>query len=153
MDGDVERPIAVEDIEPGDLLRIRPGERVPVDGEVMKGKPCGRVHAHGRACRAPDIRGPCFRRHPEHHGALVMRASHVGEDTVLARIVRLVRDAQGSKAPIAALADTVSFYFVPVVMLLAVLAGFPGTPSATRAFLCLRIAVSVLVIACPCAMG
>jgi Cu+-exporting ATPase len=156
VDGDVERPIAVEDIEPGDLLRIRPGERVPVDGEVTEGE----SHVDESMLTGEPL--PVRRTFGDRvfggtlntTGALVMRASHVGEDTVLARIVRLVRDAQGSKAPIAALADTVSFYFVPVVMLLAVLAGFSWYAFSDEGFsFALRIAVSVLVIACPCAMG
>jgi Cu+-exporting ATPase len=83
-----------------------------------------------------------------------MRASLVGEDTMLARIVRLVRDAQGSKAPIANLADTISYYFVPVVMALALASGLAWYLLSDEPFVfALRIAISVLVIACPCAMG
>lgn len=156
VDGDTERSIAVEDIEPGDRLRIRPGERVPVDGQVDEGEShVDESMLTGEPLpvrRAPGDR--VFGGTLNTTGALIMRASHVGEDTVLARIVRLVRDAQGSKAPIANLADTVSFYFVPVVMILAVLAGFSWYAFSAEGFsFALRIAVSVLVIACPCAMG
>jgi Cu+-exporting ATPase len=156
VDGQEERAIAVEEIEPGDLLRIRPGERLPVDGVVAVGE----SHVDESMLTGeplPVRRGAGDKVYGgtlNTTGSFVMRASLVGEDTMLARIVRLVRDAQGSKAPIASLADTVSFYFVPVVMVLALLAGlswyfFSGEPFTFA----LRIAISVLVIACPCAMG
>jgi len=156
VDGETERPVAVAEIEPGDLLRIRPGERIPVDGEVAEGEShVDESMLTGEPLpvrRAPGDR--IFGGTLNTTGALVMRALHVGEDTVLARIVRLVRDAQGSKAPIANLADTISFYFVPTVMSLALLAGLSWYIFSDEGFsFALRIAVSVLVIACPCAMG
>lgn len=151
-----ERQIVVEDIEPGDLLRIRPGERLPVDGEVAEGE----SHVDESMLTGeplPVRRGPgerVFGGTLNTTGALLLRASHVGEDTVLARIVRLVRDAQGTKAPIASLADSVSFYFVPVVMALAIASGLAWYLSGAESFVfALRTAISVLVIACPCAMG
>ena len=111
--------------EPGDLLRIRPGGRLPVDGEVAEGQ----SHVDESMLTGeplPVRRAPgdtVFGGTLNTTGSFVMRASLVGEDTMLARIVRLVRDAQGSKAPIASLADTVSYYFVPVVMALALVSG------------------------------
>ncbi|GAB1410725.1 heavy metal translocating P-type ATPase [Desulfovibrionales bacterium] len=156
VDGETERSIAVEEIEPGDMLRIRPGERLPVDGEVVQGKShidesmlTGEPLPVRRSVGDKVVGGTL-----NTTGALVMRASLVGEDTVLARIVRLVRDAQGSKAPIASLADTISYYFVPVVMGLSLLAGLGWYFFSPEPFVfALRISISVLVIACPCAMG
>jgi Cu+-exporting ATPase len=156
VDGEAEREIPVEEIEPGDLLRIRPGGRLPVDGEVAEGE----SHVDESMLTGeplPVRRAPgdkVFGGTLNTTGSFVMRASLVGEDTMLARIVRLVRDAQGSKAPIASLADTVSFYFVPVVMALALIAGLSWYFLSDEPFtFALRIAISVLVIACPCAMG
>ena len=156
VDGGDEREIPVEEIEPGDLLRIRPGERLPVDGEVAEGQ----SHVDESMLTGeplPVRRGPgdrVFGGTLNTTGAFVMRASLVGEDTMLARIVRLVRDAHGSKAPIASLADTISYYFVPVVMVLAVASGLAWYLLSDEPFVfALRIAISVLVIACPCAMG
>jgi P-type Cu+ transporter len=156
VDGEDERKIPVEEIEPGDLLRIRPGERLPVDGEVAEGQ----SHVDESMLTGeplPVRRGPgdrVFGGTLNTTGAFVMRASLVGEDTMLARIVKLVRDAQGSKAPIASLADTISYYFVPVVMVLAVASSLAWYLLSDEPFVfALRIAISVLVIACPCAMG
>lgn len=156
VDGEEERKIPVEEIEPGDLLRIRPGERLPVDGEVAEGQ----SHVDESMLTGEPLPA---RRGPGDHvyggtlnttGAFVMRASLVGEDTMLARIVKLVRDAQGSKAPIASMADTISYYFVPVVMALALTSGLAWYFFSDEPFVfALRIAISVLVIACPCAMG
>jgi Cu+-exporting ATPase len=156
VDGDEERKIPVEEIEPGDLLRIRPGERLPVDGDVAEGD----SHVDESMLTGeplPVRRGPgdrVFGGTLNTTGAFVMRAALVGEDTMLARIVKLVRDAQGSKAPIASLADTISYYFVPVVMALALASGLAWYFFSDEPFVfALRIAISVLVIACPCAMG
>jgi Cu+-exporting ATPase len=156
VDGESEREIPVEEIEPGDLLRIRPGGRLPVDGEVAEGE----SHVDESMLTGeplPVRRAPgdtIFGGTLNTTGSFVMRASLVGEDTMLARIVRLVRDAQGSKAPIASLADTISYYFVPVVMALALVSGLSWHFLSDEPFVfALRIAISVLVIACPCAMG
>lgn len=151
-----DRQIPVEEIEPGDRLRIRPGERLPVDGEVVDGD--SHVDESMLTGEPLPVRRTLgdrvFGGTLNTTGALIMQASHVGEDTVLAKIVRLVRDAQGSKAPIANLADTISYYFVPVVMVLALFAGLGWYFLSAESFVfALRITISVLVIACPCAMG
>jgi Cu+-exporting ATPase len=156
VEGGVERAVPVEEIEPGDLLRIRPGERLPVDGEVVEGEShvdesmlTGEPLPVKRGLGDTLIGGTL-----NTTGAVIMRAARVGEDTVLARIVSLVRQAQGSKAPIASLADTVSFYFVPVVMALAVATGLGWYLLGGESFVfALRSTIAVLVIACPCAMG
>lgn len=150
----VEIPVA--EIEPGDLLMVRPGERLPVDGSVEKGASV----VDESMLTGESI--PVAKKVGDHvagatlnkNGVLWVRAERVGEDTVLARIIRMVREAQGSKADIADLADRISYYFVPTVMVIAVVAGlgwyFAGQAEFSFA---LRIFVAVLVIACPCAMG
>ncbi len=154
--GDEQVEIPVEEIEAGDLLLVRPGERVPVDGVVERGASAvdesmltGESLPVSRTV-GDTVAGATLNR----DGALWVRAERVGEDTVLARIVRLVREAQGSKAAIANLADRVSYYFVPAVMLVALVAGLGWHFLAHAEFgFVLRIFIAVLVIACPCAMG
>ena len=148
--------IALDQVRVGDHLLLRPGGRVPVDGVVLTGKSAVDLSlltgesipvpvAPGDKLAAGSVNG---------EGSLIFMAEAVGGNTRLARIIRLVREAQGSKAPIARLADRVSFYFVPAVMLLALLAGlawlvFSAEPITTA----LTVFVAVLVMACPCAMG
>ena len=152
-----EREVPMEEVTEGDIVLVRPGERVPVDGEVVSGASAvDESMLTGESLpvekRAGDavIGGTVNRT-----GAFHYRAHHLGADSVLARIVRLMRDAQGSRAPIQQLADRISGVFVPVVLSLAV-ATFvawyllAGDASAVRAF---AAAVAVLIIACPCAMG
>ncbi|MEW5774565.1 MAG: heavy metal translocating P-type ATPase [Thermodesulfobacteriota bacterium] len=153
---EVREEIAAAEIEPGDLLLVRPGERIPTDGEVARGRsavdesmltgeslPVSKEPGHAVAGGALNT-----------HGALYVRATRVGQDTVLARIIRMVREAQGSKAPIANLADRVSLYFVPAVMAAATAAGLAWHFGGGESFgFSLRIFISVMVIACPCAMG
>jgi Cu+-exporting ATPase len=147
--------VPVKLVRPGDILLVRPGERVPVDGVVLSGAseadesmltgeslPVAKNPGDGLASGTLNALG-----------ALTMRAERVGADTVLARIVRLVREAQGSKAPIANLADRVSLYFVPAIMSLAVLAALAWLVAGEGWPFALRVFVSVMVIACPCAMG
>lgn len=155
VDGEMEHPLRVEEIEPGDQLRIKPGERLPVDGEIVGGDShvdesmlTGEPVPVRRTVGAQVFGGTL-----NTTGTLLLQAKHVGEDTVLARIVRLVREAQGSKAPIASLADSISYYFVPVVMGIALAAGAAWLAAGEPFSMALRIVISVLVIACPCAMG
>jgi len=148
--------ILVSDIEAGDLVLVRPGERVPVDGTVKKG------HSSVDESMLTGESLPVSKEEGDKviggtlnkHGMLRVAAERVGQDTVLARIIKMVREAQGSKAPIANLADRISLYFVPTVMVIATLSGlawyFIGDASFPFA---LRIFIAVLVIACPCAMG
>ncbi|WP_027186344.1 heavy metal translocating P-type ATPase [Desulfovibrio inopinatus] len=156
VDGDEKRPVPVESLKPGDQILIRPGERIPVDGEILEGKSgVDESMLTGESMPVTKTIGDKLAGGTLNgQGMLVMRAEKVGADTVLARIVRLVREAQGSKAPIARLADTVSLYFVPIVMGIAAVSGlawyFIGGADFSFA---LRIFISVMVIACPCAMG
>ena len=126
VDGE-QQSIAVEDVEPGDRLLIKPGDRIPVDGEVAKGTSnvdesmlTGEPIPVGKQSGDTVIGGTL-----NTTGSLEIVAKHVGQDTMIARIVDLVRQAQGSKAPIASLADKISFYFVPTVMSIALVAA-PG---------------------------
>ena len=148
--------ILVSDIEAGDIILVRPGERVPVDGTVRKGhSSVDESMLTGESLpvskeEGDKVIGGTLNR----NGMLRILAERVGQDTVLARIIKMVREAQGSKAPIASLADRISLYFVPTVMVIATLSGlawyFVGGASFPFA---LRIFIAVLVIACPCAMG
>ncbi len=151
-----QQEIAAQEVEPGDMLLIRPGARIPVDGVVVS----GRSHVDesmltGEPVPVSKDEGDALAGGTLNtNGSLTMRAERVGEDTMLARIVRLVQDAQGSKAPIAGLADRISFYFVPAVMSVALLAAIAwGVLGHADFSFCLRIFVAVMVIACPCAMG
>ena len=152
-----ERDVPIGEIVPGDLLRVRPGERIAVDGLVVEGASSvdesmltGESLPVERGPGAPVVGGSINRT-----GTFTFRATRVGRDTVLARIVRLVEEAQGSKAPIQRLADRVASVFVPVVLGIAALtfAAWMLWGPAPAFFHALTNAVGVLVIACPCALG
>ena len=149
--------VPIEHIEPGDQLRVRPGEKVPVDGIVatgessldeslMTGEPIPVEKAEGSRVVGGTVNGT---------GTFVMRAERVGSETLLAQIVRMVSEAQRSRAPVQKLADRVASYFVPTVVLVAVIAfaawaAWGPPPKMAHALL---NAVAVLIIACPCALG
>ena len=152
-----EADIPLEQVRPGDRLRVRPGEKLPVDGIVIEGEsyvdesmitgepvPVGK--AGGSKVTGGTVNG---------RGSFIMRAERVGSDTLLAQIVRMVSEAQRSRAPIQRLADTVSSYFVPAVVIIALLTfviwGTIG-PEPRMAYALVN-AVAVLIIACPCALG
>ncbi|MGV3515583.1 heavy metal translocating P-type ATPase [Luteitalea sp.] len=153
----VETDVPLEQVRVGDRLRVRPGERVPVDGVVLDGstavdesmvtgEPIPVEKTASSTLTGGTVNGT---------GSVVMEAQRVGSDTLLARIVRLVSEAQRSRAPIQRLADTVSGWFVPLVMLVAVItfavwAIWGPEPRLAHA---LVNAVAVLIIACPCALG
>ncbi|HAT3986321.1 TPA: copper-translocating P-type ATPase [Legionella pneumophila] len=155
-DGSIDE-VSLDEVRQGDLLRVRPGEKIPVDGEVedghsnvdesmVTGEPMPVVKEKGAKVIGATI---------NQTGSFVMKALHVGSDTMLSRIVQMVSDAQRSRAPIQRLADTVAGWFVPVVILIAVLAFivwaiYGPEPAFSYALIA---AVSVLIIACPCALG
>ena len=152
----VQQQIPVTDIMVGDHILIRPGERVPIDGTIYDGESSvDESMLTGESLPVTKGKGDTlFGGTLNKNGALTLLAEKVGEDTMLARIVRLVQDAQGSKAPIANLADRISLYFVPAVMVIATLAGLSWYFLGDAGFsYSLRIFIAVLVIACPCAMG
>jgi len=152
-----ERDVPIEEVQPGDLLRVRPGEKIPVDGVVIEGT--GAVDESmvtgesipvektpGARVTAGTVNGT---------GGFAMRAERVGSDTLLAQIVHMVSEAQRSRAPIQRLADVVSSYFVPAVVAVAAVTFVAWAlvgPEPRMAYAIVN-AVAVLIIACPCALG
>ena len=155
--GGSEEEVPLDAVRAGDRLRVRPGEKVPVDGEIVEGKSSidesmvtgESLPVHKQA--GTNVVGGTI----NGTGSFVMRAERVGDETLLAQIVKMVGEAQRSRAPIQRLADKVSAYFVPVVVLIALLsfsAWLAWGPAPALAY-ALVAAVSVLIIACPCALG
>jgi Cu+-exporting ATPase len=152
-----ELDIPVEEVLVGDVVQVRPGEKVPVDGVILEGSSAvdesmltGESLPVSKGA-GDEVIGATLNK----TGAFKFRTTKVGKDTALAQIVKMVQDAQNSKAPIARLADTISGYFVPVVMILAVLtfvAWFNFGPQPQLVY-ALVTSVTVLIIACPCALG
>ena len=156
-DHDVEQDVPLALIQVGDMLRVRPGDRVPVDGRVVDGQSSvdesmitGEPIPVEKTAGAPVVGGTV-----NGTGSLVMQAERVGRDTMLAQIVRMVGEAQRSRAPIQRLADRLATYFVPVVVLVAMLSfvAWSVWGPEPRLALALVNAVAVLIIACPCALG
>lgn len=152
-----EEEVSLDKVLVGDLLRVRPGEKVPVDGEVYEG------HSYVDESMITGESMPVVKEIGtkvigatiNQTGSFIMRATHVGSDTLLAHIVQMVANAQRSRAPIQRLADKVAGWFVPVVILIAIISFiiwviFGPTPSFSYGLIA---AVSVLIIACPCALG
>ena len=148
--------VPVEEVQVGDLIRVKPGEKVPVDGVVIEGNSTvdesmltGESIPVSKAV-GDEVIGASLNK----TGSFILKATKIGKDTALSQIIHLVEQAQGSKAPIAKLADKVSGVFVPIVIVLALVSGlawyFLGQESWVFA---LTITISVLVIACPCALG
>lgn len=148
--------IDTEDIRVGDIIRIKPGERMPVDGLVSDGQTfVDESMMTGESVPIEKKVGDTITSATiNQNGSIDYQATRVGSDTTLAQIVRLVEEAQGSKAPIAALADKISLYFVPIVLSLATLSalGWYFLAGESLSF-SLSIFIAVLVIACPCALG
>ena len=152
-----EQEIAVDEIQKGDVLRVRPGEKIPIDGVIIDGK----SNIDESMITGEPI--PVSKRAGEkvigatvnQTGSFLMRAERIGSETVLAQIVQMVADAQRSRAPIQKLADTVSGYFVPGVIGVAIITFIVWSivgPAPSMAYALVN-AVSVLIIACPCALG
>ncbi len=153
----LEQDIPIETVQVGDLVRVRPGEKVPVDGVITDGQSAldesmltGESLPVDKSVGEPVI-GATLNR----SGSFVFRATKVGADTALAQIVRLVEQAQGSKAPIQRLADRIAEVFVPAILVLAAVtfAGWLLFGPEPRLTLALQAAIAVLIIACPCALG
>ena len=148
--------IDTEEIKLGDIVRIKPGERMPVDGVVTEGQTyVDESMMTGESLPVEKKIGDMITSATLNQtGTIDYEATKVGADTTLAQIVRLVEEAQGSKAPIAALADKISLYFVPIVLGLATVAGLGWYFLAGQSLsFSLSIFIAVLVIACPCALG
>jgi len=154
----VEKDIPVSELLVGDLVLVRPGEKVPVDGQVVEGaSSVDESMLTGEALPVQKKSGDTvIGATLNKTGSFRMRATKIGKDTVLQQIVRLVQEAQGSKAPIQRLADTIAGYFVPVVICIAIatfVVWFDLAPPETRLTMALLTFVSVLIVACPCALG
>ncbi|WP_276929671.1 heavy metal translocating P-type ATPase [Herbinix luporum] len=153
---DRELNIAIDEVEVGDIIVVKPGEKLPVDGIVISGTTSvDESMLTGESIPVEKHAGDTvIGASINKNGSIRYRATRVGKDTTLAQIIKLVEEAQGSKAPIAKMADIISGYFVPIVIILALLAGLAwyiiGGESVIFA---LTIFISVLVIACPCALG
>ncbi|MGH4140320.1 heavy metal translocating P-type ATPase [Clostridium sp.] len=152
---DKEVEISIDEVEVGDIVVVKPGEKMPVDGEVVEGTtsvdesmltgesmPVEKSIGH-------KIIGASINK----NGSIKFKATKVGKDTALAQIITLVENAQGSKAPIANMADVISSYFVPVVIGLALVSSIAWLLTGQSVVFSLTIFISVLVIACPCALG
>lgn len=152
-----ESDVPLDAVKAGDRLRIRPGDAVPVDGTVLEGRSSiDESMITGEPLPVEKVEGDALTGGTlNKNGALIMRAEKVGAETTLARIVDLVAKAQRSRAPIQGLADRVSFYFVPAVVLVAIVAFIAWAVFGPEPSLIFAIvsAVSVLIIACPCALG
>jgi P-type Cu+ transporter len=152
-----EEDIPVQNVQPGDRLRIRPGEKIPIDGIILEGQSSvDESMITGESIPVEKSEGsPITGGTMNGTGTLVMRAERVGRDTVLAQIVRMVSEAQRSRAPIQRMVDVVAGYFVPVVVAVAVLTFIIWAlvgPEPRMAYALVN-AVAVLIIACPCALG
>ncbi len=152
---EIEMQVAIEEVRVGDLLIVRPGERVPVDGEIVKGvTSIDESMLTGESLPVEkQVGDKVVGASINQNGAFYFRAEKVGEDTMLSKIVKLVEEAQESKAPIARMADVIAGYFVPIVMGIALLSGIAWLLAGETFVFSLTILISVLVIACPCALG
>lgn len=155
LDGDREVIMPIEEVEAGHIIIVKPGESIPVDGLVIEGfTSIDESMLTGESMPVDKTVGDkVFGATINKNGLIKFRATEVGDETALARIIKLVEDAQGSKAPIAKLADIVSGYFVPIVVGIAVLAAVIWLIAGKSPAFALTVFVSVLVIACPCALG
>jgi Cu+-exporting ATPase len=165
IDG-AETEIPIADVQPGDVIVVKPGAKIPVDGTVTEGHTSiDEAMLTGESMPVDKKAGdPVYAATINANGMIRFKATKVGSETALAQIIKLVEDAQGSKAPIAQLADIVSGYFVPIVCLIALVAGAAWFAAASAGLVslpanksvvefALTIFISVLVIACPCALG
>ncbi|MDR0362015.1 MAG: heavy metal translocating P-type ATPase [Planctomycetota bacterium] len=153
--GGAESEIPIEEVEAGDVLRVRPGEKIPVDGVVLDGSTAiDESMLTGESMPVDKKPGDrIFAATLNKYGGITFEATKVGRETALAQIIKLVEDAQSSKAPIAKLADVVSGVFVPIVCLVAVGAATAWYLHTRDIQFALTIFISVLIIACPCALG
>jgi len=150
--------ISIDMVVTGDLVRVRPGEKIPVDGVIIEGESAiDESMVTGESMPASKYKGDTvIGATMNKSGSFVYKATKVGKDTMLSQIIKLVEEAQGSKAPIQRLADIISSYFVPIVIMLAI-STFVGWyvfgPSAGGFIFAMLNSIAVLIIACPCAMG
>lgn len=147
--------ISVEEVVAGDTIIVKPGEKIPVDGVVLEGiTSIDESMLTGESIpveknAGDNVIGASINK----NGTIRYKATKVGKDTALSQIIKLVEDAQGSKAPIAKMADIISGYFVPIVIVLAIISGSAWYFGGETGLFALTIVISILIIACPCALG
>jgi P-type Cu+ transporter len=147
--------ISIEEVEAGDIIIVKPGEKMPVDGVVVEGTTSvDESMLTGESIpvekkTGSSIIGASINK----NGTIRYEATKVGKDTALSQIIKLVEDAQGSKAPIAKMADIISGYFVPIVICISILTGLAWYFAGETGLFAFTVAISILVIACPCALG
>jgi Cu+-exporting ATPase len=151
----VEKEIPIDEVEIGDIIIVKPGAKIPVDGTVTDGHTSiDESMLTGESMPVDKKTGDAvYTASLNTTGTIQFKAEKIGSDTALAQIIKLVEDAQGSKAPIAQMADIVSGYFVPIVCVIALLSGFAWFLGTQNVEFSLSIFIAVLVIACPCALG
>ncbi|MDD3223706.1 MAG: heavy metal translocating P-type ATPase [Clostridium sp.] len=152
---DKEIKVPIDEVKLGDIIAVKPGEKIPVDGKIIYGlTSMDESMITGESIPIEkNIGDKVIGASINKNGYIRYRATSIGEDTTLSKIIKLVEEAQGSKAPIARLADIIAGYFVPTVMVIALISAFAWLISGKSLLFSLTIFVSVLVIACPCALG
>lgn len=147
--------VSIDEVIEGDMIVVKPGEKMPVDGVVAKGSTAvDEAMLTGESMPVEkNVGDQIIGASINKNGTIQYEATKVGKDTALSQIIKLVEDAQGSKAPIAKMADVVSGYFVPIVIGIAILSGLVWLISGQSVLFALTIFITVLVIACPCALG
>lgn len=151
----VESEVKIEEVSAGDIVLIKPGEKISVDGEIVSGtSSVDESMLTGESLPVTkNIGDKVVGGSINKNGSLQVRATEIGKNTVLSQIIKLVEEAQGSKAPISRMADTVAGYFVPIVIIIASITGLAWFFSGSGLVTALSFFISVLVIACPCALG
>ena len=151
----VEIEIPIDEVEVGDIIIVKPGEKIPVDGTVIEGyTSVDESMLTGESIPVEKTMGDKVTGGSiNKNGSIRFKAEKVGKDTALSQIIKLVEEAQSSKAPIAKMADIVSGYFVPIVMIIALISGIVWYLNGEGLVFAMTIFISVLVIACPCALG
>ncbi|MDD3171189.1 MAG: heavy metal translocating P-type ATPase, partial [Bacilli bacterium] len=151
----VEKTIPIEEVEINDIILVKPGEKIPVDGEIIEGSSTiDESILTGESLPVEkNVGSKVYAASINKNGYIKFVARKIGKDTALSQIIKLVEEAQGSKAPIARLADIISGYFVPIVFVIAIVSGLIWYIVQKDIVFALSIFISVLVIACPCALG
>ena len=155
IENGVEKEVLIENIKVGDIIVVKPGEKIAVDGKIVNGNTSvDESMITGESIPvSKNIGDKVIGGSINKNGSILFEATEIGKDTVLSQIIKLVEEAQGSKAPISRMADIVAGYFVPIVIIIATITGIVWFISGSGLTAALTFFISVLVIACPCALG
>jgi len=155
IENGVEKEVLIENIKVGDIIVVKPGEKIAVDGKIVNGNTSvDEAMITGESIPvSKNIGDKVIGGSINKNGSIQFEATEIGKDTVLSQIIKLVEEAQGSKAPISRMADIVAGYFVPIVIMIATITGIVWFISGSGLTAALTFFISVLVIACPCALG